>query len=86
MKINFDYDEKSDVLYISFGQPHKCATEELTSYLGLRWYSKEDKKVMNGITIIDFAKRSDQNISSSARLSADEVRSTEKRNESEIEE
>lgn len=54
--MTFDYDEGADVLYITFGEPKPCATEEPESgfCIGKIPYSG----FLNGITIIDFSKRS----------------------------
>lgn len=52
---SFDYDEESDVMYITFGEPKSCRTEEPESGLVIR-YTPETNE-LNGFTIIDYSKR-----------------------------
>lgn len=48
----FSYDKVSDVMYISFGKPLKCTTNEMEDGL-LHRYTQNGK--LNGITIIDYS-------------------------------
>jgi uncharacterized protein YuzE len=57
-KPKFDYDETSDVMYITFGNPKPCRTEEPESGLVIRY--TPDTNELNGITIIDYSKRTKQ--------------------------
>ena len=52
-KIEFDYDEEADVMYISFGEPKKAITEEVGN-VGIR--VDENSKEIVGLTIIEFMK------------------------------
>lgn len=52
-QITFDYDEKADVLYLSFGEPKAAVTEEIGN-VGLRVDEKSREIV--GITILEFIK------------------------------
>lgn len=52
-KIEFDYDEKADVMYISFGEPKEAVTEEIGN-IGIRIDEKNREIV--GLTIIEFMK------------------------------
>lgn len=54
--MTFDYDEEADVLYIAFGGPKPCATEDLKDGIIMRTIPYSG--FLNGITIIDFSKRS----------------------------
>ncbi len=49
----WNYDEKSDVLYISFGEPVKCESREVNGLL--HRYTIDNK--LNGITIVDFKQK-----------------------------
>jgi len=59
-KYTYDYDEMSDVLYITFGEPKKCICEffeksdfeHLFSTIAIR--KCVDTKEINGITIVNF--------------------------------
>lgn len=53
-KINLHYDKKSDVLYISFGNPKPCMSIEVGDGIVVR---KTPTGELNGITIIDYKKR-----------------------------
>ena len=50
----FKYDKDADVMYLSFGKPKPCRTEEPESGLCIRY---ELDGSLNGITIIDYNKR-----------------------------
>ncbi len=52
-KITIDYDEKADVLYLSFGKPEKAVTEEIGN-VGVRLNEKTNEVV--GLTVINFLK------------------------------
>ncbi len=52
-KIEFDYDEEADVMYISFGEPREAVTEEIGN-IGIRIDEKNREIV--GLTIIEFMK------------------------------
>jgi uncharacterized protein YuzE len=52
---SFDYDETADVMYITFGEPKPCRTEEPESGLVIQ-YTPETGE-LNGFTIIDYSKR-----------------------------
>lgn len=52
-KIEFDYDEEADVMYVSFGEPKKAVTEEVGN-IGIRIDEKTREIV--GLTIIEFMK------------------------------
>ena len=56
-KPSFDYDEDADVMYITFGEPKPCRTEEPESGLCIRY---ELDGSLNGFTIIDYSKRVDR--------------------------
>ena len=51
--IRFTYDAEADVMYITFGKPKPCLTDEIDSGVCLRY----SRKKLNGITIIDYSKR-----------------------------
>ena len=51
---HFSYDEDADIMYISFGKPLKCKTNEMEDGL-LHRYTLEEK--LNGITIINYSSR-----------------------------
>jgi len=53
-KPSFDYDEEADVMYIAFGKPKPCRTEELESGVVIR-YTLDGG--LNGITIINYNER-----------------------------
>jgi len=53
----FNYDEESDVMYISFGESKPCKTEDHDSGLCIR---HELNGSLNGITIIDYNKRTNK--------------------------
>lgn len=52
-KIEFEYDEEADVMYISFGEPKEAVTEEIGN-IGVRINEKSREIV--GLTIIEFMK------------------------------
>ncbi len=52
-KMTFDYDEKADVLYVSFGKPQKAISEEKGN-VAIRRSEKTGEVV--GVTILDFLK------------------------------
>jgi len=52
-KIELDYDEEADVMYITFGEPKKAVTEEVGN-IGIR-INEKNKEVV-GLTIIEFMK------------------------------
>ena len=52
-KIEFDYDEEADVMYISFGEPKEAITEEIGN-IGVR--IDEKKREIVGLTILEFMK------------------------------
>ncbi len=52
-KIEFDYDEEADVMYISFGNPKEAVTEEIGN-IGIRIDEKNREIV--GLTILEFMK------------------------------
>ena len=52
-KIEFDYDEEADVMYMSFGEPEEAVTEEIGN-IGVR--INEKNKEIVGLTIIEFMK------------------------------
>ena len=52
-KVSFDYDEKADVFYMSFGKPRPAITEEINN-VGVRIDPKTNEIV--GFTIISFLK------------------------------
>lgn len=52
-KIEFDYDEEADVMYMSFGEPKEAVTEEVGN-IGIR--IDEKSKEVVGLTIIEFMK------------------------------
>ena len=54
---SFDYDKDADVMYITFGEPKPCRTEEPESGLCIRY---ELNGSLNGITIIDYSKRTNR--------------------------
>lgn len=51
-KIQYDYDNHSDVLYISFGRPRKALTVQSRNGYLIRYEPFTEKLV--GITIVDF--------------------------------
>jgi uncharacterized protein YuzE len=53
------YDAVSDIAYFSLGSPRKAISEEAGNGLVIRRDSETDEVV--GITIIDFAKRTENN-------------------------
>lgn len=55
MKINYDYDEDDDILYISIGKPTPAITEEKEEGILLR-RSIENNKII-GVTILDYKDR-----------------------------
>ena len=52
-RLDIDYDEKADVLYISFGKPKAADDGILDNDVILRYKKKE----LIGITVIDFKER-----------------------------
>jgi len=52
MKIEYDYDKYSDVLYISFGKPKKAISKELESGVIVRFDPFTSKCL--GVTVVDF--------------------------------
>jgi len=52
-KIEMEYDEEADVMYISFGEPREAVTEEIGN-IGVR-IDKKSREVV-GLTIIEFMK------------------------------
>jgi len=54
----FDYDEISDVMYISFGEPKPCRTEEPESGLVIRYTPGTNE--LNGFTIINYSERTNR--------------------------
>ena len=52
-KIELDYDEEADVMYISFGDPREAVTKEIGN-IGVR--IDEKNKEIVGLTIIEFMK------------------------------
>lgn len=52
-KIELDYDEEADVMYISFGEPKEAVTEEIGN-IAIRIDEKNREIV--GLTIIEFMK------------------------------
>jgi len=52
-KIEFDYDEEADVMYISFGEPKEAITEEIGN-IAIR-IDERNREVV-GLTIIEFMK------------------------------
>ena len=52
-KIELEYDEEADVMYISFGEPKEAVTEEIGN-IGVR--IDEKRKEVVGLTIIEFMK------------------------------
>jgi uncharacterized protein YuzE len=57
-KPKFDYDKKSDVLYITFGKAKPCKSIEHESGIVIRYTISGD---LNGITIVDYMKRTEKN-------------------------
>lgn len=53
----FNYDEKSDVMYISFGEPESCRSVDTEPGIVIRYNLAGE---LNGITIIDYKKRTDK--------------------------
>ena len=53
-EVQFQYDMKADVLYLSVGKPRKAKTVELTEDFILRLQPKTAQVI--GITIVDFSK------------------------------
>ena len=54
-KMSFSYDQKADVFYLSVGKPQKSITREIEDGVLLRFDPK--KKVVTGLTILDFEAR-----------------------------
>lgn len=54
-EISFVYDEEADVMYISFGTPVPCISEERYPNVLYRFNIKT--KQLNGITILGFLER-----------------------------
>ena len=54
-KVEYDYDEKADVMYISFGKPKPAICYEVKEGILLR--KAVDSKKWCGLTIINFSKR-----------------------------
>jgi len=54
-KINFFFDEESDVLDITFGKPRKAVAKELKNDIAVRLDPKSGEIV--GIVILNFMKR-----------------------------
>jgi len=54
-KINYNYDRKADVLYVSFGKPQKAICVQKGDGILLRVDPFRDKIV--GITVLDFKER-----------------------------
>lgn len=52
---NYNYDEKGDVLYVSFDKPDSSGCIELDGGIVLR--KDPDTKLMTGFTIINYMKR-----------------------------
>lgn len=50
----FHYDEGGDVMYISFGDPQKCSSEELEDGMTRRYNLKGE---LSGITIVNYSRR-----------------------------
>ena len=54
-KLNWDYDEEADVLYISITEPQKAIGIDVGEGIIVRY--KEDAKEIVGLTIIGFKER-----------------------------
>lgn len=54
---SFDYDEQSDVMYITFGEPKKCRGDDVDDVVLFHVPGSEE---LNGITIIDYNKRTNK--------------------------
>ncbi len=54
------YDEDNDIMYISFGDPKPCTSEEL--YPGVLYRYDIETKVLNGITILNYSTRGENNV------------------------
>ena len=55
---SFDYDKDADVMYITFGEPKPCRTEEPESGLIIRYTVPNNE--LNGFTIINYSKRTNR--------------------------
>jgi len=53
-KPKFDYDEESDVMYITFGKAKPCRSIEIESGFVIRYTLNGE---LNGITLVDYSKR-----------------------------
>jgi uncharacterized protein YuzE len=54
-KLNWDYDEEADVLYISIAEPQKAIGIDVGEGIIVRY--REDAKEIVGLTIIGFKER-----------------------------
>lgn len=52
-KTTMQYDAEGDVLYISFGEPKLCISEQVDDGIFLRY--ADDTNELNGITIVNFS-------------------------------
>ena len=59
-KLNWDYDEEADVLYISVGKPKKAVGHDIGDGLIVRWDEKEKEVV--GLTIIGLRERLSESV------------------------
>ncbi len=50
------YDEDADVMYLSFGEPKSCISEE--KYPGVLYRYDIETRILNGITILSYSQRS----------------------------
>jgi hypothetical protein len=58
-QITWKYDERGDVMYISFGAPVPCGCIEPAEVSGICLRYALDDHRLNGITIIDYNRRTD---------------------------
>ncbi|MDR2166994.1 MAG: DUF2283 domain-containing protein [Clostridiales bacterium] len=55
LNLDYDYDKRSDVLYVSIGKPRPSYCEDLADGTMLRYDMETDE--LTGITILDFAQK-----------------------------
>ena len=54
-KVEFNHDKDANVLYISFGKPKTCMSEE--QFPGILVRTDIDTKQVSGITILDYEQK-----------------------------
>lgn len=57
MKISYKYDKQADVMYFTIGKPKPCISENVGGMIIRR--TKKGK--LNGVTVLDFKKRTNLN-------------------------